>query len=231
MNFTILFYYSRCLSNCGKKVSPQDGLRLEASCQGEECTDISHYTWSLYLLNKTASESSFREVYNITIQDTSQVVIHDIFKLQDDTARNISYVCKVAVNVQGLIRIDADYSFVVNSPPERLTSEASCDVRPMEGEAIFTDFFITCWGWYDEDHPLNYEFRYRDEYGMVLIQSGNLYNVSAKLPIGDPAKDYILGLEALVGDSFKDFSTTKLFVKVRKIRRNYDCAFSFSRET
>ena len=145
------------------------------------------------------------------------MTIHDIFKLQDDRSRHINYVVKVAAKLEDEMTAEANFSFIVNSPPKRLSPQASCDVTPREGEAISTNFLIMCWGWYDVDHPLTYDFRYGNEYGIVIIQTGNLYNVSTKLPIGDPRKDYALVLEALVGDSFKDFTTTKLSVTVNKI--------------
>ena len=145
------------------------------------------------------------------------MMIRDIFKLQDDTSRRINYVVKVTAKLEDEMTAEANFSFIVNSPPKRLSPKTSCDVRPGEGEAISTNFFIMCWSWYDVDQPLTYDFRYRNEYGIVLIQTGNLYNVSTTLPIGDPLKDYALDLEALVVDSFKDFTTTKLSVKVNKI--------------
>ena len=212
----VSFISSRCLSNCGTKVSPQDELQLEAFCQGKSCSNISRYTWSLYLITNNLSISKVR---NIRVQpqvDGKRVVIDDISKLHDDTNKHVYYVVKAAVKLDDETAVEGNFSFVVNSPPKKLDPEASCNVNPLEGEAISTDFLITCWEWHDVDKPLTYLFRYRDEHGMVVIETGPMYNVSTKLPIGDPAKDYTLVLDALVGDSFKDFTTTQLLVKVRR---------------
>ena len=35
--YCLFVCFSRCISNCGAKVSPQDGLSLEAICYGELC--------------------------------------------------------------------------------------------------------------------------------------------------------------------------------------------------
>lgn len=174
----------------------------------------------MYVVNNTANDLSVGEVRDIKIHpqmDSKRLLISNLFKLYDDTHRHIHYVVKAAVE-SAKLAVEANFSFVVNSPPKKKSPQQSCDVRPKEGEAVSTNFLITCWGWQDVDTPLTYQFRYRDEYGMVLIQSGSLYNVSTKLPIGDAAEGYTLILEALVGDSFKDFTSTKLLVKVNKIQ-------------
>ena len=154
-----------------------------------------------------------------TSVDSKRVLIHGILKLHDDTIRNINYVVTVTTKLECDKVAKANFSFVVNSPPRSLMSNTGCDVRPMKGEAFSTDFFISCWGWHDEDKPLTYEFRYRSRiYGILLIKSDSLQNVSTKLPIGNPAEGYMLELEILVRDTLKAFKTTKLFVQVSNKR-------------
>lgn len=208
----------RCLSNCGTKVSPQDELLLEAYCHGEACSKVSKYTWSFLSLDQSVNKLSVSEVHNIKIypqMNSRRLLIKDIFRLQDDTKKHINYAVKAEVKLDNGIEFYGNYSFVVNSPPKRAPADARCHVAPMEGEAISTDFSITCLGWQDADQPLTYEFRYRGKYGLVIIQTGSLDKVTTKLPVGDAAEDYALVLEAMVGDSFKDFTTTRLLVMVR----------------
>ncbi|XP_078350860.1 sperm receptor for egg jelly-like [Oculina patagonica] len=210
--------FVRCLSNCGKKVSPQDRLLLEAFCQGEACGNISKYDWSLHLINQSGNDLSVSQVSHVKIypqMNSQRLLINDISNLQDDTIRNIHYAAKAGVQLNDGEGFNGNFSFVVNSPPKRVAPDASCHVVPTEGEAISTDFLITCSGWHDADKPLTYEFRYQDKYGMVMIQVGSLNNVTTKLPVGEAAEDYALVLEALVGDSYKDFTGTRLLVKVR----------------
>ena len=211
------FFLFSCLSNCGEKVSPQDGLLLEATCQGEACSKISNYTWSLYVVNQSVDGFSVSQVHHVNIylqMNTRRLLIHEIFKLQDDTRKHVRYAVKASVKLDCGKEFQGNFSFVVNSPPRRLSVGASCHVVPVEGEAISTDFSITCSGWHDVDKPLTYEFTYQDEYGMVMIQAGSLNKVTTKLPVGDVSKEYALVLEAFVGDSYQDFTSTRLLVKV-----------------
>lgn len=146
--------------------------------------------------------------------DSRRLLINDIFKLKDETIKNIHYAVKAGVKLNDEVEFSGNFSFVVNSPPMRLAPDSSCHVVPLEGEAVSTDFIITCSGWYDPDKPLIYDFRYQDKYGMVKIQVGNLNKVATKLPVGEATEDYALVLEALVGDSYKAFTATRMVVKV-----------------
>lgn len=109
------------------------------------------------------------------------------------------------------------YTFPVNAPPKVIQSEnnedTGCKVRPRVGSAIITDFYITCLGWYDKDIPLRYAFKYTFSSSTILIQDGNVGNVTSKLPLGDPAKDYERLLELQIIDDFGEFST--VFVKTK----------------
>lgn len=213
---TVIFV--RCLSNCGKKVSPQDGLLLEAFCKGEACRNISKYTWSLHTIYQSGNDLSVSQVNHVKVypqMNSKRLLINDISKLQDDAIRNFHYAVNAGVQLNDGVEFNGNFSFVVNSPPKRLAPDASCHVVPTEGEAISTDFLITCSGWYDADKPLTYEFRYQDKYGMVMIQVGSLNKVTTKLPVGEAAEDYALVLEALVGDSYQDFTRTQMLVKVQ----------------
>lgn len=143
-----------------------------------------------------------------------RLLIDNIFKLQDDTNRHINYVVKAEIKLVDGTKFEGRFPFIVNSPPKKLSPNTSCHVTPAEGEAISTDFLIMCSGWNDADQPLTYEFSYKDKHGMVLIQTGRLNKVTTKLPVGEATEDYFLALEAQVGDSFKDFTETRLLVKV-----------------
>ncbi|XP_022803093.1 sperm receptor for egg jelly-like [Stylophora pistillata] len=205
----------RCLSNCGEKVTPQDDLLLEAHCAGHSCDKVSRYKWSFHLVNQ--EDLSVQVVHHLrsySQMNGQRFLMEDISKLRDDSNKQIIYVVKAIVQLDKKTKFEGRFPFLVNSPPNR-TSNTSCHVTPMEGEAISTDFLITCSGWNDEDKPLVYEFRYQDKHGMVLIQTGPLNRVITKLPVGKATEDYSLVLEAQVGDSFKDFVETRLLVKVR----------------
>ena len=144
-----------------------------------------------------------------------RLLINEIFKLQNDAEKGIHYAVRASVQLDDGEKFDSNFSFVVNSPPKKSALNGSCHVVPTEGQAISTDFLITCSGWHDTDKPLTYEFRYQDRYGMVMIQVGSSNKVTTKLPVGKATDDYELVLEALVGDSYKDFTAARLLVKVQ----------------
>lgn len=199
----------------------EDDLELEVRCNGDQCGEVKSYTWKLLLVRRTAHTWTASEVINIRVNSSMngrRAIISDIWKLLDDSVVNIDYTVTAFAEFDYYNEVKANFSFVVNSPPKGFTSGAGCAISPREGEAIFTDFSISCWGWKDEDIPLTYEFRYQSSYGILLIQSGNFQNLSSKLPIGDSSKDFVLELEALVGDTLNAFTRTKLFVKVSNHR-------------
>lgn len=186
------------------------------SCQGEVCSKLSNYTWSLHIVNKSVDGFSVSPVYHVNIylqMNTRRLFIKDIFKLEDDTRTNVHYAVTASVKLGGK-EFAGNFSFIVNSPPKIFSVNGSCHVEPMEGEAISTDFSIACSEWHDVDKPLTYEFTYQDKYGMVIIQTGSLNTVKTKLPVGEASNEYELLLEVLVGDSYQDFTSTRLLVKV-----------------
>lgn len=107
------------------------------------------------------------------------------------------------------------YTIVVNAPPKHEQSEhTGCVVWPREGSAIITDFHISCLGWYDKDTPLRYAFKYTFSSSTVIIQDGDVGNVTSKLPVGDPAMGYERTLVLQIIDSFGEFTTVFLKTKV-----------------
>ena len=88
------------------------------------------------------------------------------------------------------------FTFRTNSVPYG----GSCSVSPVNGTAIDTEFNITCNGWQDDDLPLTYEFRYHTNTGMVVITKGSEANVTTRLPVGDPLKDFVITIETQIID-------------------------------
>lgn len=111
------------------------------------------------------------------------------------------------------------YTFLINAPPILVQTEqlqdTGCKVWPREGSAIITDFHISCLGWFDKDTPLRYAFTYTFSSSTIIIQDGNVGNVTSKLPLGDSAKDYERMLELQIIDAFGEFSTVFVKTKVR----------------
>ena len=188
------------------------------------CSKLSNYTWSLHIVNQSVAGFSVSPVNHVNIylqMNTRRLFIKDIFKLEDDTTKHVHYAVIASVKLDEK-EFAGNFSFIVNSPPQMSSVNASCHVKPFEGEAISTDFSITCSEWYDVDKPLTYEFTYLDKYGMVIIQTGSLNTVKTKLPVGEVSNGYELLLEVFVGDSYQDFTSTRLLVKVLVSKQWHD---------
>ena len=56
---------------------------------------------------------------------------------------------------------ESEIFFKTNSPPmyDYFDEMAGCSVTPEIGQAVTTEFTISCQGFMDEDMPLSYEFR------------------------------------------------------------------------
>lgn len=112
----------------------------------------------------------------------------------------------------------AHHTFIVNAPPtnsEGQRKDKGCQVKPKEGFAIVTDFYITCLGWYDKDVPLRYAFMYTFDSSTILIQEGNVGNVTSKLPVGDPNKGYERRVDLKIFDAYGDFTSLPKKIKVK----------------
>lgn len=55
---------------------------------------------------------------------------------------------------------ESEMTFKTNSAPNLTDFDLGCKVTPEEGYAVTTEFTISCQGWYDEDLPLSYLYRY-----------------------------------------------------------------------
>ena len=215
--------FTRCLANCGKKVTPQEKLSLEAVCRGNACQTVFKYTWSFHQVKYGHETIVVRNATLFPQMDTKRLDVNEIDKLERDSNQAVRYIVQAMVELDRESRVQGNFTFVVNSPPKRLNPYAGCGITPHEGDAHTTDFVISCWDWQDEDEPLTYQFAYLKEYGMVVIQSGIMSQVTTKLPTGDPSTGHLLVVEALIGDSYEDFVTKSLSVKVTLIDTRILC--------
>ncbi|XP_038066717.1 sperm receptor for egg jelly-like [Patiria miniata] len=104
----------------------------------------------------------------------------------------------------------------VNNRPHNGT----CSIAPLEGEALTTDFSISCEGWMDvpEDLPLSYTFKV-DNGGASSIRTIHAstrpeLDRPTKLNQGLPENDYVVRITIDVTDRLGCFKTVDLQVKV-----------------
>ena len=76
---------------------------------------------------------------------------------------------------------ESEISFRTNSAPNHVDFPG-CKVNPEMGHAVTTEFFISCDGWYDDDLPLSYEFRYVESAYNSVDFEFNLLKLSISCP-------------------------------------------------
>ena len=134
-------------------------------------------------------------------------------------ARDVSYKLKATIEIRirnDMITEEHELDFIRNSAPVITNSSGGCFVEPVEGYALTTSFEIFCVGWWDEDQPLRYEFRYRTEGSGIVINdpSAGVSTLITSLPVGDEAHGYDFPVDINILDSLGDFAVRTVRVKV-----------------
>ena len=213
----------RCINNCRAKVSPARQLTLGVVCANRPCTSIATFSWTIHTLTTKRERkftwSEFKNTKSLirTSENTTQFHLPRLDALTDIEEGQKFQVQVTATDFNGILQEQALYTFNVNAPPKLVkNNEATgCHINPKEGSAIITDFYISCLGWYDEDIPLRYAFKYTFSFSTIIIQDGKVGNVTSKLPLGDPDKYYERTLNLQVIDAYGEFSTVLVKTKVR----------------
>lgn len=220
-NFCVLFF--RCINNCRAKVSPVRQLTLRVVCANRPCISIATFSWTIHTrTTNRQGKFTWSEFKNTTSLTRTSINTTQFQLPRLDALTNIKEGQKFQVRVtatehNGILQEQALYTFNVNAPPKLVNkNEATgCHVDPSEGSAIITDFYISCLGWYDKDIPLRYAFKYKFSFSTIIIQDGKVGNVTSKLPLGDPEKDYERTLNLQIIDAYGEFSTVLVKTKVR----------------
>lgn len=212
----------RCINNCRAKVSPVRQLTLRVVCANRPCIYLATFSWTIHTRTRnrqgTFIWSEFKNTSLIrTSLNTTQFHLPRLDALANVKEGQKFQVQATATDHNGVLQEQALYTFNVNAPPKLVkdSEETGCHVNPRKGNAIMTDFYISCLGWYDKDIPLRYAFKYNFSSSTIIIQDGNVGNVTSKLPVGDPDKGYEQTLDLQIIDAYGEFSTVLVKTKVR----------------
>ena len=200
-------------------------LTLRVVCANRPCMSIATFSWTIHTLTTNRQGkfiwSEFKSTTSFirTSVNTTQFHLPRLDALTKAKEGQKFQVRARATDHNGIFQEQALYTFNVNAPPKLVkNSEATgCHVNPSEGSAIITDFYISCLGWYDKDIPLRYAFKYKFSFSTIIIQDGKVGNVTSKLPLGDPDKDYERILNLQIIDAYGEFSTVLVKTKVRSL--------------
>ena len=194
---------------------------FNTQCEGISCSAIKNYSWSLFVRLENGFHKSWGEINNLyTIALTSLNGPNLIFNGGDSSLNrsllmgNKTYKIHITAWIDGNNFRTDEHIFRTNSPPLRRDSNSGCFMEPRIGNAIETEFKISCVNWSDPDTPLSYQFSYQTNFGIVVFYTGWQPNVTTELPEGSKASNYSLYLKLQVIDSLGDSSLELIIAQV-----------------
>lgn len=150
-----------CVINCGRKVSTNRRLIVEATCIGPFCGQEMSYRWTLYQISSTERGASWLKVrkfrrYVLTNLDSSTIVFSGS---KNPLKQSTNYKIVASVRLRHRMIERGEMVFITNTPPHNPYGDLGCQAYPRMGIVLKTDFSITCTGWLDEDLPLTYQLK------------------------------------------------------------------------
>ncbi len=128
--------------------------------------------------------------------------------------RNTTY----QVSVSGFtVKGRGEQSTPISVTTDDSTETLICNVNPLSGVAVETNFTFDCSKWDDPNKPLVYEFMLPLADGLsTILWYGYSTTTKIKLPPGDPLKNKSLTIKAAVTSSTGSKSNTSLDIQVCK---------------
>ena len=195
-------------------MNPSRKLIVQAICKAARCRARQKYRWRINEQENTTGQTSWTERKYYELDSRKLAINLKSLVTLNSARRDPVFKVDVRATVSGLGHEEADLTFRVNSPPFIAQAGRGCQLEPKEGTAIATTFKVTCLGWEDEDGPPSFEFRHRTAKGNTVIQFGSPHNLTTKLPIGDPMKNYSVELHIIVTDPLGASAETAVSAKV-----------------
>lgn len=208
----MLNFICSCVQNCEIKVIPSERLRLKTKCTGASCVSSLKYSWRIYVETIDASGTpKWRELQDLdskldTLVSSSNIAIK-IGVLEGGAL----YKLNITAQTPGGTKGSTEYRFATNSPP----TGGTCGVNIPSGEALKTEFTLSCNGWTDSEGSLMYEFKYRIGSGTnVLLYYGQQSSFTGKLPTGE-GNQRTVNIDVRVSDPLRAANYTTIKIQVR----------------
>ncbi|KAK3736330.1 hypothetical protein QZH41_020801, partial [Actinostola sp. cb2023] len=204
----------RCNFNCLRKMNPKERLVLETLCVDCKPTDKLGYEWSLFLLelgkDKEEMKSWTKQAHFATNTSTgtdkgNMVVKPDYFIPEREYFLRLN-AWKPGGYPGGFV----EYQFLVNVGP----TGGNCQVHPLEGFALDTDFKVQCNNWHDTDTPLQYMIELDNGGDIVPVFAGYDPVTSAVFPLGKEENNFTMEVRIKVMDKYFLATSTKFSIRV-----------------
>ncbi|XP_071797014.1 polycystin-1-like protein 2 isoform X2 [Asterias amurensis] len=200
---------THCKVNCKSKLNPSNRYSLESkeAFGGNNFFSL-YYAWTISKFvsgewNKVPV--SEWEMYSRTGQQQANFVMEPGFFQE---SQNYQLKLKASRNPDFSNSGNVVLRVEVNDRP----TNGSCSISPLEGEALKTNFDISCRDWTDIDLPLTYIFTIMNR----VIHSNSQPNLPqpTKLTPGMLEKDFLVLVSIDITDSYGCFTTVNLTVTV-----------------
>ena len=192
-------------------MNPSSRFSVLASCS-EGCFGKIIYRWEVYhnegdsITKKWKRRDDILEA--VSVQDPngpSFALPRDVFE------GNEEYLIRAFGGRENGVPGKSELTSITNDPPKG----GSCTGSPSVGEALVTDFVLSCSNWTDVDTPLTYEFNHKNEEGkLALLSFGENKRVVAKLPLGDPKLNFTLEMHVKILDYYRGESSFVFLIQV-----------------
>ena len=220
MQFPVWFF--SCRENCYPKTATSRPTVIAVQYHRESYkSDTLRYDWFLYVLrgHRWLNETNHLNEMVPGGIDGPKLVFPGRDPLTGNEARKplangVQYKVTVKMHIKGGSVFKDELFFFTDTPPNS-TSLDKCIVEPPVGFTLETEYIISCSGWHDEELPLTYEFRYRSNTSIVVIQRGPEQRLRVILPSGNAEKDYNFTLEISVTDAIGSSTIHPITFKVR----------------
>ncbi|XP_074083381.1 polycystin family receptor for egg jelly [Macrotis lagotis] len=207
-----------CLENCENNLIITDRFSLSGKCLDCGSTTV-YYLWSLLSLSR--DEIPFDWVHQTTTGRNGPYLSIKAFAFKGYSDQ-FHFISLKVTNWGGGFSV-SNHSFYINSPPR----VGHCNIYPDKGIALVTKFVVQCSNFRDSNLPLSFKIIASNFWDVDYISSlaqntlGSVMYFGAQpvsppsfLPIGMPAKNYLVIIYAQVYDSLGAFSQVTLYATV-----------------
>ncbi|XP_067134353.1 polycystin family receptor for egg jelly-like [Centruroides vittatus] len=193
-----------CLSNCNAGVNPSEKFALKVNCK--HCSAGSKFLWKM--LSKEGNLKTFINWNEETLYGNSSklLLIHPNVMKEGD-----SYL--FTVTIEGANRSQAQYRVTIDEKPK----VEKCIVKPEKGISLETLFTIECFGIYDKNMPIIYQFFFDNKLNRdKLLLRTSMYPkmIETILPIGNPHNNFEAGITVMLTNEVGTRTEVNLIVHV-----------------
>ena len=153
-----------CLYNCGPKVIPSKRMIIESNSTEDIQKSITAYHWSLFKMSPEDFIHSWKEITDLAdrilteLDNPNLVLAGKLDGNKYSLEMNTTFKINGSIILEGGRVLEDEIIFHTVSPLP--VPKKGCNVTPVEGFVLETNFTVNCSGWLVEHVNLTYTFRF-----------------------------------------------------------------------